>query len=162
MNINKSPTDLRRVTMLVNDIKPCLEIYHGILGMQIHYDEIVEMQGIALPAGIKGSTNRARLVILKANHDYVGMLGILEYQDPPLSGPIPKKERLNIGDCVFVSMVEDAAKVYNQLQHIPGVRILSEPTLHEYPNKDGAPYTILGFTFFDPNSYFIECNQWVK
>ena len=160
MTNNKIPTDFRRVTMLVNEIDPVLEIYHRIMKMPIHYDCMVEMMGKALPAGIEGSPNHARLVMLKANHDYIGMLGILAYQEPKLV-PRPKKERMTIGDTVFVFNIEDAERQYDEISKVPGTRMVSPVVLHEYPSPKGGVYRLNGFSFFDPNDYFIECNQWL-
>ena len=158
------PCDLRRTTMIVNDINPYLEIYHEIFGMQVHYDDQLVLQGNNLPVGEAGKDNTVRLVMLKANHDYVGMLGVLQYLDPPLS-PVPSiKEKLFDGDAVHLFNVNDAAEIHKKVSRVKGVRVMSDLNEQEYPNPNdihGKPFKLKGFNFFDPNGYFIVCNQWI-
>ena len=82
------PVLIRRTTMLVNDIEPSLQIYRDILGMSVHYDEEIVVSGDGLPAGEPNS--QTRLVMLKCKDDFIGMLGILQYIDPPLPEPPPR------------------------------------------------------------------------
>lgn len=158
--MNKIPTDFRRATMLVNEIDTPLKIYRDILGMEIYYDDEIIVSGVGVPAGEAGG--KVRLVILKANDPYIGMLGILQYLDPPLPerGEYPK--RLGIGDTVFVMNVDDAERVHRELLDVPGVHIQSEPHVSEYPKPGGGMFRLLCMSFFDPNGYFIEANQWLS
>ena len=158
--MNKIPTDFRRATMLVNEIDTPLKIYRDILGMEIYYDDEIIVSGVGVPAGEAGG--KVRLVILKANDPYIGMLGILQYLDPPLPerGEYPK--RLGIGDTVFVMSVDDAERVHRELLDVPGVHIQSEPHVSEYPKPGGGMFRLLCMSFFDPNGYFIEANQWLS
>ena len=158
--MSKVPTDFRRATMLVNEIETPLKIYRDILGLETYYDNELVISGLGLPAGEPGS--KARLVILKANDPYIGMLGILQYLDPPLPerGEYPK--RLGVGDTVFVMSVADAEQAHRELLDVPGVYIKSEPHVSEYPKPDGGVFKLLCMSFFDPNGYFIEANQWLS
>ncbi len=158
--MSKVPTDFRRATMLVNEIETPLKIYRDILGLETYYDNELVISGLGLPAGEPGA--KARLVILKANDPYIGMLGILQYLDPPLPerGEYPK--RLGVGDTVFVMSVADAEQAHRELLDVPGVHIKSEPHVSEYPKPDGGVFKLLCMSFFDPNGYFIEANQWLS
>jgi hypothetical protein len=33
--------------------------------------------------------------------------------------------------------------------------------ISEYPKPDGGVFRVLGISFFDPNGYFVEVNQFV-
>ncbi len=157
--MSKTPTDFRRITLLVNDIEKPLKIYHDILGMKIYYDDEMTLTGVTIPAGELDT--KARLVILQCNDPYIGMLGILQYLDPPLPEQGEYRKRLGIGDSVFVMNHDDVRTVYEQLKEIDGVHIQSEPSISEYPKPDGGVFRLLGISFFDPNGYFIEVNQWL-
>ena len=85
---SRVPTDFRRVTMMVNEMEPALHLYRDILGMEIYYDQELTVSGKGLPAGEPNA--RTRLVLLKCNDPYIGMLGILQYIDPPLPAPLPR------------------------------------------------------------------------
>lgn len=159
--MSKIPTDFRRVTMLVSDMDKPLRIYQDILGMEVYYDNEIIVSGKGLPAGEPDS--RTRLVILKCNDPYIGMLGILQYIDPPLPPPEPRPSpnRVRQGEIVFVMHNEDVDAAYEQLLAVDGIEMISEPHVTEYPKDDGSVFRVKGLSFFDPNGYFIELNQWV-
>ena len=158
--MSRLPVDFRRVTMLVNEIEAPLRIYRDILGMKAYYDDEVTISGIGLPAGEPGAT--ARLVILQANDPYIGMLGLLQYLRPPLPEPAPKAKKLGVGDTVFVMNHDDVKTAHEKLRAVEGVYIQSEPHESEYPKPDGGVFRLLGMSFFDPNGYFVEVNQWLQ
>ena len=159
--MSKVPTDLRRATMLVNEIDGALRIYRDILGMEVYYDDEIVVSGKGLPAGEPDS--KTRLVILRCNDPYIGMLGILQYLDPPLPEPPPRPSpnRVRAGEVVFVMHHEDVDRVYEQLLEVEGIEMVAEPHVNEYPKKDGGVFRVKGISFFDPNGYFVELNQWV-
>lgn len=160
--MSKVPTDFRRVTMMVNSMEPALTIYRDILGMEVYYDNEIVVTGVGLPAGEPNS--KTRLVILRCNDPYIGMLGILQYVDPPLPAPEPRPvpNRVRAGEIVFVMHNDDVKGVYEHLQKIDGVQMVSEPHISEYPKDGGGVFRVLGISFFDPNGYFIELNQFVE
>ena len=158
--MNKIPTDFRRATMLVNEIEIPLKIYRDILGMEVYYDKEITVSGLGVPAGEAGG--KVRLVILQANDPYIGMLGILQYLDPQLPARDDYPKRLGVGDTVYVMNVEDAERVHRELLDVPGVYIQSEPHVTEYPKPGGGVFRLLCMSFFDPNGYFIEANQWLS
>ncbi len=160
--MSKVPTDFRRVTMMVNEMDTALHIYRDILGMEVYYDNEIIVSGVGLPAGEPDS--KTRLVILQCNDPYIGMLGILQYVDPPLPDPEPRPvpNRVRAGEIVFVMHTEDVKETYEKLLEIDGVEMVSEPHVSEYPKDDGGVFRVLGLSFFDPNGYFIELNQYVE
>lgn len=146
--------------MLVNEMETPLNIYRDILGMAVYYDQEIVVSGVGLPAGEPNSLTR--LVILKCNDPYIGMLGILHYLDPPLPEPEPRPtpNRVRTGEVVFVIHNEDVKAAFEKIKQIPSVEVISEPHLSEYPKDDGTVIRVLGCSFFDPNGYFIELNQY--
>ena len=160
--MSKVPTDFRRVTMMVNHMEPALAIYRDILGMAVYYDREIVVSGKGLPAGEPDS--KTRLVILQCNDPYIGMLGILQYVDPPLPEPDPRPvpNRVKAGEIVFVMHNEDVRAAYEKLVEIDGIEMVAEPHVSEYPKDDGDVFRVLGCSFFDPNGYFIELNQFIE
>ncbi len=146
--------------MLVNEMETPLNIYRDILGMAVYYDQEIVVSGVGLPAGEPNSVTR--LVILRCNDPYIGMLGILHYVDPPLPEPEPRPNpnRVRTGEVVFVIHNEDVQAAFEKIRQVPGVEVVSEPHLSEYPKDDGSVIRVLGCSFFDPNGYFIELNQY--
>jgi len=160
--MSKVPTDFRRVTMMVNQMEPALAIYRDILGMEVYYDEEIVVSGVGLPAGEPDS--KTRLVILQCNDPYIGMLGILQYVDPPLPDPEPRPvpNRVRAGEIVFVMHNENVRAAYEKLKTVEGIEMVSEPHISEFPKDDGGVFRVLGTSFFDPNGYFVELNQFVE
>ena len=154
------PVLIRRTTMLVNDIEPSLQIYRDILGMSVHYDEEIVVSGDGLPAGEPNS--QTRLVMLKCKDDFIGMLGILQYIDPPLPEPPPRSNpnRVRIGESVYVLHHEDVKGVYDKLQAVPGIGwcvnrwSASIPSLMAGSSVFWASVSLIG-------RYFVEVNQFV-
>lgn len=151
------PTDIRRACLLVSNLDHSLQIYHDVLGLQFWYDEKLPITGNGLPAGEPNSL--ARLVILHGNHELLGMLGIMEFLQPPLPPRSEIPRTLGIGDTVFVLNHADVESVHEQLMQIEGVHIYSAPHVAEYPKPDGTVYRRLGISFFDMDGYFFEVNQ---
>lgn len=148
--------------MMVNDMEPALTVYRDILGMTVYYDNEIIVSGQGLPAGEPDS--KTRLVILQCNDPYIGLLGILQYVDPPLPAPEPRPvpNRVRAGEVVFVIHNEDVRAAYEKLRQIDAVEMVCEPMVSEYPKDDGGVFRVLGISFFDPNGYFVELNQFVE
>ena len=121
------PVLIRRTTMLVNDIEPSLQIYRDILGMSVHYDEEIVVSGDGLPAGEPNSLTR--LVMLKCKDDFIGMLGILQYIDPPLPEPPPRSDpnRVRIGESVYVCIMRMSKGFTSACRTYPGSRWFANP-----------------------------------
>ena len=63
-------------------------------------------------------------------------------------------------DANFELCREIVGRVFGeQLKDIEGVQIVSEPIISEYPKGDGV-IRVKGMSFFDPNGYFLEVNQY--
>ena len=160
--MKKAPTDFRRVTMIVNQMEPALTVYRDILGMEVYYDQEISISGRNLPTG--EASAEGRLVILKCNDPYIGMLGILQYIDPPLPAPAtrPVPNRVQVGEAVLVMTHENVEQAYERLKDVEGVQIVAEPHVTELPRADGGVFRIEGISFFDPNGYFVDLNQTVE
>ena len=110
----------------------------------------------------------ARLVILKCNDAYVGMLGFLQLLDAssPDPGPGPAQRpanlRLRIGEGVLVMTHDNVEVAYQKLKDVEGVQLVDEPHVHEFPRGDGGVFRVEGFRFVDPNGFFVDLNQTVE
>ena len=156
------PTDFRRVTMMARHMEPALQIYRDILGMEVHYDQEIDVTGTGVPTGVSGA--RARLVILKCNDPYIGMLGIMHYLEPALPDPPPRPvpNRVQAGEIVFVMNNDNVEVAYQKLKNVEGVEVVADPHVSEFTGKDGATLHVMGISFFDPNGYFVDLNQIVE
>lgn len=154
-NQNSVPTDVRRTTLIVHDMKGALRLYRDVLGLKVWYDEEDVVTGVVLPAGEPQS--KIRLVILQGNDPLVGMVGLLEFLDPKLAGErLAVPRRLGLGEVVTVLNHPDVGHVAEKLSEMDSVHIHCKPTYTEYPAPNGGVYRRLSMGFFDPNGYFVE------
>jgi catechol 2,3-dioxygenase-like lactoylglutathione lyase family enzyme len=152
------PTDFRRITLIVSDIERSLALYRDVLGFEANYDSILEMSGVALPAGQPGA--KARLVLLEANDPWVGWIGLLQWLGPPLDPRQDMPQRLGIGDTVMVFNTTRIDQRCAAIKALKSIRFTAAPSTTTYPGRgDGPDIYVRGCNFFDADGYFIELNQ---
>ena len=127
-----NPLDLRRTTLVVRDIEKSLALYRDALGMTVEYDEELTSPGLSMRYGADGQ-NRSRLVLLKANDSFIGMLGLwqfLDQTDQDLAEPDPadftpvctteigrlalKYDQLEAMDCLVATLSVDPVKSHEE------------------------------------------------
>jgi catechol 2,3-dioxygenase-like lactoylglutathione lyase family enzyme len=155
------PTDVRRVTMIVRNMENSLRLYRDVIRLKVNYDTVVTMSGVALPAGSPGA--KARLVLLNANDPFIGWIGLMEWLDPRLEGPVDYPKRMTFGGHVIVMNTDDVEGRCAAAAKVPGVTVTALPHMQEYPGRDGGPtIRVKGCNFFDPDGTLIEMNQLLK
>ena len=149
------PPLVKRTTLIVRSIARSIEFYRDVLGMSIWYDDEITLSGVGLAAGAKG--DRTRLVIMTGPDPVLGMIGLLEFVAPPMVEPV-RRERLGIGDIVFVMQGRDVLGVHQRAIE-RGFRVHAAP--HEFSVKgaNGQQLQMTSLSLWDPDDYFIEYNQ---
>ena len=150
------PNILKRTTLIVRDVERSLGFYRDVLGLAVWYDDEIVLGGRGLAAGKRG--DRTRLVIMKADDPVIGMLGLLEFTDPPLPAPTAERSRLGIGDVVFVMQTDDVRGVHERLLAW-GARVFADPHEFVVRGADGVEVTMTTVSFWDPDGYFFEINE---
>lgn len=151
------PTDLRRVSLIVDDIDQSLKLYRDVLEFEVNYDAEVTMSGVALPAGKPGA--RARLVLISSNDSWVGWIGLLQWIDPPLERNYAP-ERMRIGDAILVFNTEKVDEHCAAAAKLPGIKVTAEASNTTYPSRgDGDPIVVRTCYLFDRDGYFMELNK---
>ena len=152
------PIDLRRTTLVVRDIDASLAFYRDALGLEVIYD-----QRIRTPrdAPSDEAANRAlRLVFLRANDDYVGIVGLLQYTKPAKTPANQGATPFTPGSIVLLFNAEDLESTFDDARSVLGVRVLSEPSLTEYPSYDGTgKIRVMVSVLTDPDGFVVELNQ---
>lgn len=147
---------LKRTTLIVRDAQRSLAFYRDVLDMTVWYDDEILLSGHGLAAG--GPGDRTRLVIMQAQDPVIGMLGLLQFIVPPLGSPPAERQRLGIGDVVFVMQTDDVDGVYRRLADW-GARVHAAPHPFEVLGADGHLKRMTSLSFWDPDGYFFEVNQ---
>lgn len=153
----RTPIDLRRTTLVVADIDRSLAFYRDALGMVVTYDRM-----IVTPRG--ASRDEAefvrRLVLLRANDDYIGIIGLLQYIKPKNPRVDLKGAAYREGTAVLVFNTTELEQSFARAREVPGVVVLDEPELVNYPSYAGeSAITVLISAMQDPDGFTVELNQ---
>jgi catechol 2,3-dioxygenase-like lactoylglutathione lyase family enzyme len=147
---------LRRTTLMVRDADVAAHWYETVFGMTRWMDTPFTLSGIQLAAGKKG--DQTRLVLLKCEHDVVGMIGLLEWTDPKMDAPAELPVCIAFGAPIFVVQAVDCAATVERARAL-GSRIHSEPRAWTVTGAEGRPIDMIGASFWDLDGYFFETNQ---
>ncbi len=150
--------DLRRTTLVVRDIDASLAFYRDALGMEVIYDRAIRTPRDA--ATDEEADIARRLVFLRANDDYVGIVGLLQYVKPAKPPANQGLEPFTPGSMVLLFNTSDLAAKFEAARKVIGVRVLSEPREISYPSYDGkGTIPVLVSILTDPDGFVIELNQ---
>ncbi len=150
---------IKRTTLMVRDGDVSARWYETVFGMTKWMDTPFTLSGTQLAAGKKG--DQTRLIILKCEHDMIGMIGLLEWLDPKQDAPEELPTEIKFGAPVFVVASEDAKGAVERAREL-GSRIHSEPLEWTVTGADGKQKDMIGCSFWDLDGYFFEVNQVVK
>jgi len=154
----RRPVDVRRTTLVVRSVDRALAFYRDALGLKVVYDQ--EIVRPPRPDDAAKAERRMRLALLRANDDFVGVIGLLEYTSPRLPEPTNEPQRPGIGDAILVINAADLDQRFEKVRATPGVRVATEPYLTSYPAPDGKGTIPVRFSaVWDPDGYFVEMNQ---
>lgn len=147
---------VKRTTLIVRDIGTSQQWYEDVLGMTVWMDTDFTLSGQGLAAGKAGDVTH--LTIMQANDPKIGMIGLLQWIDPPLPAPDEIPTTVTYGNPTFVVEAEDAVASCEAARRL-GTRIHTEPYEWSVTGHDGRIKHFLSVSLFDPDGYFYECNQ---
>lgn len=152
------PIDFRRTTLVVRDIDNSLAFYRDALGLEVIYDNLIRTPRTA--ATDAEADRSLRLVFLRANDDYVGIVGLLQYRKPAKPAVNQGAEPFTPGSSVLLFNAEDLDATFAKARNVAGVRVLDEPTLTTYPSYDGSGTISVNVSVLtDPDGFVVELNQ---
>jgi catechol 2,3-dioxygenase-like lactoylglutathione lyase family enzyme len=151
---------IKRTTLIVRDVQKSVEWYQKVLGMTIYFDtEVVLSPGTSMAAGKPG--DRTHLVIMQCEHPEIGMIGLLQWVDPPLPAPDEIPTRVTYGNPTFVCASDDSRAAFEQA-HALGTHVHTAPHEWSIRGANGMIKNFIGVSLFDPDGYFYELNQLVS
>ena len=151
------PLDLRRTTLVVRDMERSLSLYRDALGMRVTYDKVIRTPRDA--ATDEDAERSLRLAFMQANDEFVGVLGLMEYSKPRKEQPVSDLA-FEPGTTVLVFNIQDLDQRWEKVLAVPGVRLLSEPTVTQYPSYDGkGTISVMVSVIKDPDGFVLELNQ---
>ena len=117
------PVDLRRTTLVVRDIDKSIPLYRDALGMKVIYDQVI--------GGV------TRLVLLRANDDFVGVLGLMQRLNLTEPTPPPTFHKAKPGEHILVFNLKDLDQRFEKIRTTPNVTVSEPPKRIDYPGADG-------------------------
>lgn len=155
---DRVPIDFRRTTLVVRDIDTSLRFYRDALGLEVIYDNLIRTPRSA--ENDADAERSLRLVFLRANDDYVGIVGLLQYRKPVKPAAHQGAEPFSTGSVVLLFNAEDLDQAFAKARSVPGVRVLEEPALTSYPSYDGSGTISVNVSVLtDPDGFVVELNQ---
>jgi catechol 2,3-dioxygenase-like lactoylglutathione lyase family enzyme len=156
----RNPLDLRRTTLIVRDIDRSLALYRDALGMTVEYDQ--ELTSPGLNRARSDGVNRSRLVLLKANDGYIGMLGLWQFLDQT---KYDKRDAdaadFTPGEIVLLFNAQNLDEIYPKAVAVKGVNVVSAPHLRKYPSPAGDIEVRVSM-LVDPDGHTVELNQLLR
>lgn len=132
--------------------------YEYVMGMSVWFDTEVELSGEGMAAGKAG--DKTHLVIMQAQDPQIGMIGLLQWIDPPLPAPeIPTT--VGYGNPTFVVSSDDVQTMYDRATEL-GSPVFSGPREWSIKGQNGLTKHFLGLSLFDPDGHFYEANQLLR
>lgn len=139
------PVDLRRTTLVVRDIDQSLPLYRDALGLKVIYDQVI------------GGTTR--LVLLRANDDFIGVLGLMQRLNATDPAPAPVFRRAQAGDPILVFNLQDLENRFEKIRATPFVKVAEAPRRIDYPAPNGGSIPVMFSAVWDADGNFIELNR---
>lgn len=152
------PVDFRRTTLVVRDIERSLSLYRDALGMRVVYDELIGEGPIAKVAPGEATV---RLVLLRANHSFVGLLGLMQRLDREPS-PRQPNAKAQAGQPILIFNARDLEARFEKIRSTPGVVVETAPQRMEYPAPGGAVIPVIFSAVFDPDGFYVEVNRLIE
>lgn len=153
----RSPVDIRRTTLVVRSIDASLPLYRDALGLKVIYDERI---GAGKDAAGKATPANVRLVLLRANDDFVGALGLMQRLNVTAPPPAPVFQKAQAGNAILVINVADLDTRFERVRATPGVKVAEEPRRVEYPAPSGkGRIPVIYSAIWDADGNFIELNK---
>ncbi len=150
--------DLRRTTLIVESIDNSLRFYRDALGMKVIYDNIIRTPRSA-QSDAESEISR-RLVFVRANDDYIGIVGLLQYTKPLKLVRKPEPQEFSSGSAVLLFNTGDVDARFAAASEVPGVEVLNAPLDVSYPSYDGKSIiNVRMSTLRDPDGFLVELNQ---
>lgn len=149
---------VRRSTLLVGDLDRSIAFYEA-LGFTRSYDRggaRDPARPMALPLNVQPAASR--LVIMKGRDPWIGMVGLLAYDQPKPPTNRKLADKIGAGDTILMVEIGDAVEAHARLLKL-GARILQPPQPFEAALANGAPIKGINFFAVDPDGRVIEASQ---
>jgi len=99
------------------------------------------------------------LVLLRANDDFVGVLGLMQRLNTTEAVPPPEYRKARAGEFILVFNVQDLDTRWEKIRSAPNVVIAEPPRRIDYPGAGGSTIPVMFSAVWDADGNFIELNR---
>jgi predicted enzyme related to lactoylglutathione lyase len=149
---------LRRTTFIVADAQRSAGFYEKVFGWTRFYDHSLTARAGFPPVGPRDEP--VKLVLLKAEDPLIGMVGFLQYLEPPFdTGVAVQRSKVRMGEAILVIQTDDVDGIHERAMSA-GATIATPPTDWQVPSHDGTSVIRLrSMAMFDLDGIYSEINQ---
>lgn len=154
----RTPVDIRRTTFVVRDIDKSLPLYRDALGLKLIYDQLI---GGGVDKDGRATAPTVRLVLLRANDNFIGALGLMQRLNLPAGQAVPPPlfAKAGPGQMIMVINVADLESRWSRIEATPHIKVETAPTRVEYPQAGGGVIPVLFSALWDADGNYIELNK---
>jgi len=146
-------TVLRRATLLTHDIEKSIAFYEIIGFEQWYVGQPGEISESGLPVEGTQAGDPSRFVIMKGNHPYVGMIGLLQYGE----ATHPGEPGLRHGDAIMMVEAEGLDEIFRKL--VAGGYKVHKP-IETVPIQSVSDSWDARFAMvYDPDGHLVELTE---
>ena len=147
-------TVLRRATLLTHDIEKSIAFYEMIGFEQWYIGKPGTISGEGLPVEGTKAGDPSRMVIMRGNHPYVAMIGLLQYGETTAA---PAEPRVRHGDAIMMLEVEGLAEKFPRLVEA-GYRV-HHPLKTTHITSVTAEWDAYFAMVYDPDGHLVELTE---
>lgn len=147
----------RRATIFVQDMERSLDFYTRVIGYTVYHERATIMPADApFPVGKPGTERPGRFVIVKGDHDLMGMIGLLWYEQKLENHHC---DRLGYGHVVLVLQTTDATALEKRLIEYGSEFVKPLSAGKNTGDLDGNQIDSTSMFVRDPDGYLLEIYQ---
>jgi predicted enzyme related to lactoylglutathione lyase len=159
--MKKLLSTVRRTTLLIRDLEKSTKFYMSVFGFSEYSDINVDLNRVK-DFPVSEEHQNSRLRVLKGKDPLIGMLGLMEIQDPPLPEQKCDTKYLGIGGVAIVLATSDCRLSASLVEEYGG-KILMLPTEgRNLGDFEGNFISVIMFMARDPDGYFLEVFEEVQ
>ena len=139
----------------MRDIDKSLPLYRDALGLKVVCDQKI---GGSTDKDGKVTPPTVRLVLLRANDSFIGVLGLMQRLNV-VAPPVAENKKPQAGGMIMVINAKDLEERFPKISKVPDVTVATAPERIEYPAPGGGVIPVLFSAICDPDGFFIEINK---
>lgn len=147
---------LRRASLFVRNMDRSIDFYSQVFGFETYIDREMPLSVVPnFPVGAPGRGGTMRFVMLRGWDPLIGMIGLMQIQEPPLDDP-QNDGRLGLDHAALVIETRDADAAAATLTELGGALLMPPTEGRNLGDAEGNFIPAKVFMATDPDGHFLE------